>query len=157
MNKIPREVLDAVEDLYKTAAVDPREYPGVYIYWQGCGDSGGIDDIYFMSKKGVDFAKRTDDAPPRWNHRPDYKFEEHYACRMERGRWDNEPRLQPIAGNVRHELTIDQWVYEHFDVCEINDGGFAHCFIEMPHGKVWGSSYNWVQTEEQVRFDSYED
>ena len=110
-----------------------------------------------MSKKGVDFAKRTDDAPPRWNHRPDYKVEEHYACRMERNRWDDQPRLMPIAGNVRHELTIDQWVYQHFDVCEINDGGFAHCFIEMPHGKVWGSSYNWVQTEEQVRFDSYED
>ena len=80
-----------------------------------------------------------------------------YACET------YTPGMTPLLGsvlsvaNVRHELTIDEWVYRHFDVCEINDGGFAHCFIEMPHGKVWGSSYNWVQTEEQVRFDSYED
>lgn len=159
MNKIPREVLDAVEDLYKASQVDPREYPGVYIYWQGCGDSGGIDEIYFMTPEGVEYAKRNDDAPPRYNFRPEQanpaaKF---YACRLERGRYDDQERLQPIAGNHRHEMTIDEWVYSHFDVCEINDGGFAHCFIEMPHGKVWGNSYNWIQTEECVRHDSYED
>jgi hypothetical protein len=159
MNKIPREVLDAVEDLYKNSQVDPREYPGVYIYWQGCGDSGGIDDILFMSKDGLDFAKHNDECPPRYNFRPDtpYPIDKMYACRTERSNYDNMDRLVPIAGNHRHELTIDEWVYRHFDVCEINDGGFAHVFIEMPHGKVWGSSFNWVQTEEEVRFDRYED
>lgn len=159
MNKVPREVLDAVEDLYKNSQVDPREYPGVYIYWQGCGDSGGIDDILFLSKDGLDFAKRNDEAPPRWAGRANDPFpiEKMYACEMYTPGYDPTPRQRPICGNHRHELTIDQWVYQHFDVCEINDGGFAHCFIEMPHGKVWGNSYNWVQTEEQVRFDSYED
>jgi len=159
MNKIPREVLDAVEDLYKNSQVDPREYPGVYIYWQGCGDSGGIDDIHFLSKEGLEYAKRQDCAPPRWLSRNDGPNgpEKMYACHTVRNQWDNQERLVPIAGNHRHELTIDQWVYEHFDVCEINDGGFAHCFIEMPHGKVWGNSYNWVQTEEEVRYDRYED
>ena len=159
MNKIPREVLDAVEDLYKDSQVDPREYPGVYIYWQGCGDSGGIDDILFMSQDGLDYAKRNDECPPRYNFRPDtpYPIEKMYACHTVRNQYDNPDRLVPIAGNHRHELTIDQWVYQYFDVCEINDGGFAHCFIEMPHGKVWGNSYNWIQTEEEVRHDRYED
>ena len=158
MNKIPREVLDAVEDLYKNSQVDPREYPGVYIYWQGCGDSGGIDDIHFLSKDGLEYAKRQDCAPPRWLAGPnDNMPEKMYACEMYTPTYDPTPRQRPISANMRHELTIDQWVYQHFDVCEINDGGFAHCFIEMPHGKVWGNSYNWIQTEEEVRYDRYED
>ena len=159
MNKIPREVLDAVEDLYKNSQVDPREYPGVYIYWQGCGDSGGIDEIHFLSKKGLEYAKRQDCAPPRWlaQHAGDNPTEEMYACETYTTQYDSTQRQRPISANYRHELTIDQWVYQHFDVCEINDGGFAHCFIEMPHGKVWGNSYNWVQTEEEVRYDRYED
>ena len=159
MNKIPREVLDAVEDLYKNNQVDPREYPGVYIYWQGCGDSGGIDDILFMSKDGLNFAKHNDLCPPRYNFHRDtpYPIDKMYACHTVRNQYDNQDRLVPIAGNHRHELTLDEWVYNYFDVCEINDGGFAHVFIEMPHGKVWGNSYNWVQTEECIRHDSYED
>jgi len=158
MTKIPREVLDAVEDLYKNSQVDPREYPGMYIYWQGCGDSGGIDEILFLSKDGVDFAKRNDEAPPRWTARANDPFpvEKMYACSMESHPMGGVHH-RPIAGNHRHELTLDEWVYRHFDVCEINDGGFAHVFIEMPHGKVWGSSFDWVQTEQQKRFDRYED
>ena len=161
MNKIPREVLDAVEDLYKNSEVDPREYPGVYIYWQGCGDSGGIDEIHFLTKDGLDYAKRNDSAPPRWANQANtpLTIEKMYACETYTPRYDPSlpPRQRPISVNVRHELTIDEWVYRHFDVCEINDGGFAHCFIEMPHGKVWGNSFNWVQTEEEVRYDRYED
>ena len=159
MNKVPREVLDAVEDLYKNAQVDPREFPGIYIYWQGCGDSGGIDDILFLSKEGLAYAKAADQAPPRWAPRPNDPQgpEKMYACHMVQHSYMGEPRMTPICGNHRHELTIDEWVYRHFDVCEINDGGYAHVFIEMAHGKVWGNSYNWVQTEEEVRFDRYED
>jgi hypothetical protein len=159
MEKLPRKVLDAVEDLYKNNQVDPREYPGVYIYWQGCGDSGGIDDILFMSEDGLNYAKHNDQCPPRWQsggHGP-FPLEKMYACHTVRNRYDNQERLVPIDGNTHRDLTLDQWVYQHFDVCEINDGGFAHVFIEMPHGKVWGNSYNWVQTEEEVRFDRYED
>tara|TARA_R100001510_G_C7597234_1_gene164946 strand:+ start:47 stop:526 length:480 start_codon:yes stop_codon:yes gene_type:complete len=159
MKKLPREILDAVEDLYKNSQVDPREYPGVYIYWQGCGDSGGIDDILFMSEDGLNFAKHNDECPPRYNFRPDtaYPIDKMYACHTVRNRYNNQDQLVPIDGNTHRDITLDQWVYEHFDVCEINDGGFAHCFIEMPHGKVWGSSFNWVQTEQEVRFDRYED
>ena len=159
MHKVPREVLDAVEDLYKNSQIDPRQYPGVYIYWQGCGDSGGIDDIHFLSKDGLDYAKRHDCAPPRWLTQLNDANgpEKMYACETYSTPYDSTIRQRPISANVRHELTIDQWVYEHFEVCEINDGGFAHCFIEMPHGKVWGNSYNWVQTEEEVRYDRYED
>jgi hypothetical protein len=156
MEKLPRKVLDAVEDLYKNNQVDPREYPGVYIYWQGCGDSGGIDDILFMTAHGVNYAKLNDACPPGFNGFL-HPVEKMYACHTVRNRYDNQERLVPIDGNTHRDLTLDEWVYQHFDVCEVNDGGFAHCFIEMPHGKVWGSSYNWVQTEEQVRFDSYED
>lgn len=153
MKKIPRKVLDAVEDLYKNSQVDPREYPGVYIYWQGCGDSGGIDDILFMTPHGLNYAKLNDECPPRYNE----FISKNYACHTVRNQYDNRERVVPIAGNHRHELTLDEWVYQHFDVCEINDGGFAHVFIEMPHGKVWGNSYNWIQTEQEVRFDHYED
>ena len=156
MEKLPRKVLDAVEDLYKNNQVDPREYPGVYIYWQGCGDSGGIDDILFMTAHGVNYAKLNDACPPRFNDFL-HPVEKMYACHTVRNRYDNQERLVPIDGNTHRDLTLDQWVYQHFDVCEINDGGFAHVFIEMPHGKVWGNSYNWVQTEEEVRFDRYED
>ena len=154
MNKIPREVLDAVEDLYKNSQVDPREYPGVYINWQGCGDSGGIDTIHFMTAHGLNYAKLNDAPPPTYP-----EFSKMYACETYTPTYDptSTPRQRPICANVRHEMTIDEWVYRHFDVCEINDGGFAHCFIEMPHGKVWGNSFNWVQTEEEVRYDRYED
>ena len=154
MNKIPREVLDAVEDLYKNSEVDPREYPGVYIYWTGCGDSGGVDHIHFLSPHGLNYAKLNDAPPPSYD-----EFCKMYACETYTPVYnpDLPPRQRPIFANVRHELTIDEWVYRYFDVCEINDGGFAHCFIEMPHGKVWGNSYNWVQTEECIRHDRYED
>jgi len=156
MEKIPRNILDAVEDIYKNSEVDPREYPGVYIYWQGCGDSGGIDDISFLSKEGLDFVKQNNYAPMRWAH--DMKdVQQHWACRVQQGRYQAEPSMQVVSGDDRQGYDLDQWVYEHFDVCEINDGGFAHCFIEMPHGKVWGNSYNWVQTEELIRDDRYED
>ena len=96
MNKIPREVLDAVEDLYKASQVDPREYPGVYIYWQGCGDSGGIDDILFMTEDGLNFAKHNDECPPRYNFRPDtpYPIDKMYACHTVRNQYDTQDRTR---------------------------------------------------------------
>jgi hypothetical protein len=158
MTSLPREVLDAVEDLYKNQNLDPREYPGIYIYWQGCGDSGGIDDLMFLTPKGLQWAKDLNECPPRWTSpKSQDQVEDFYACETVQQRYDPTPRTLPVQGNHRHDITIDEWVYKYFDVCEINDGGFAHVFIEMPFGKVWGNSYNWVQTEEEILTMEYED
>lgn len=137
--------MDSVEDVYKRSSLSPRDYPGLMIQWSGCGDSGGIEDIYFLTPAGLQEAK---------THNPEngvafsaYQTGESndlYFARTELP--ENGVRVH-VNGAHPHQAgrdySLDQWVYEKFHLCEINDGSHATVFIEMPRGNVWGQAYHW--------------
>jgi len=158
MTKLPRNILDEIEDLYKNLQLDSRQYPGIHIFWQGCGDSGGIEEFNFLTPLGLQYVKDRGGAPPSYAYRDesptpkDYYYTEHRPATPH-----SIARYIVYSADMRHNLDIDQWVYNAFDVCEINDGGYAHCFIELPMGNVWGESYDYVQEEHLKVSMSYGD
>lgn len=160
MIKIPREILDALEDIYKNNNVDPREYPGVHIHWQGCGDSGGIEECHFLTNEGLKYCKQRGAAPPTWVWRNDddsTPTRTYYKVTTAPTHDPSITREIVFGADTGHEYVVDEWVYRTFDVCEINEGGYADCFIEMPFGNCWGSSYQWVQEEHLNVSMAYED
>ena len=158
MTKLPRNILDEIEDLYKNLRLDPRQYPGIHIFWQGCGDSGGIEELNFLTPLGLQYVKDRGYAPPTYVPQPadtspkDYYYTEHRPATPH-----SREREVVYTANMQHGMDIDQWVYNTFDLCEINDGGYAHCFIELPIGNVWGESYDYVQEEHLKVSMSYGD
>jgi len=158
MTKLPRNILDEIEDLYKNLRLDPRQYPGIHIFWQGCGDSGGIEEFNFLTPKGLQYVKDKGYAPPTYTYRNnDYLPIDHYYMEHRPLTSHSPARAVVYSADMRHNLDIDQWVYNTFDLCEINDGGYAHCFIELPIGNVWGESYDYVQEEHLKVSMSYGD
>ena len=159
MERIPRKVLDALEDLYKRHSISPRDYPGVHIHWQGCGDDGGIDEITFLSPIGIQYAKTYSTAPPAYSFKRNGSSvsPSEYYYTKERAGHDNIMRDTVFSVDEENDYTIGKFIYERFGVCEINDGGYAHVFIEMPHGNIWGESWDWVTEERSNTCVSYED
>lgn len=145
MERIPREILDTLEDLYKTHSVSPRDFPGVHIHWQGCGDSGGIEEINFLTPQGVKYSKQYGSAPPIYQTGENGPGT-YYLVKPKQGH-DGITRNSVVYVGEGNDYTLGQFIYERFDVCEINDGGYAHAFIEMPQGKMWGESWDWVHEE----------
>jgi len=146
-----------LEDLYKNHSASPRDYPGIYIHWQGCGDSGGIEEINFLTSDGIKYVKDTGSSPPRYTTRDhETKLKQHYhtTLRNDLGRsaYDHVTYVERP-----NDYELDKWIYERWDLCEINDGSYAHIFIEMPFGKAWGESYDWIQSEELNTSIAYED
>lgn len=159
MERIPRAILNTLEDLYKRYSVSPRDYPGVHIHWQGCGDSGGIEEMHFLTPEGIKFCKENDAAPPSYliGERDPSKY---YYTQKRTGidfNGNNTEREYTVDIEEGNDYTLGQFIYERFSVCEVNDGGYAHAFIEMPHGKMWGESWDYVSEERINTSMAYED
>ena len=156
--KLPAEIVEEIEILQKSSNVDPREYPGIVIKWQGCGDSGGIESMNFLTPLGLDYIKKHHCAPTTWQMR-------HYNAHNEpladipaiKDHYHTHPdtdhrnlainRVTCATTNNRDIQALSQWVYEQWNLCEINDGGYGHIFIEVPFRKAWGESFDYVQEE----------
>ena len=138
----------------KRAELDPRDYSAIHIHWSGCGDSGGIEDINPMNTDGLEYAKKHNAAPPTYGPEA-----QKYYPHMNRVDGNGNSYTSTVNLNrVRQsDYELDQWVYEAFDLCEINDGSYAHIFIDMTTRKVWGSSYNWVMDEVENIVIDHED
>lgn len=145
--KLPRELMDTVEDIYKNSSLSPRDYPGLMVQWSGCGDSGGVEDIYFLTPAGLKEAKTHDpeNGRPFSSYHTDEKNELYFARHRLPGR-DFSQHVNGAVGD-RRDYSLDAWVYKKFNLCEINDGSYATVFIEMPRGNVWGQSYHWETHE----------
>ena len=153
--KLPIHLQQVLLDTMKTAELDPRQYPVVHIYWSGCGDTGGIENIYALTQEGKETVIENGYLPgygePKW-----------VACTVITREGANVPTTfhrQVDLNDLRHNPTyeLDQWVYEKFDLCEVNDGGYGNIYIDLATRKAWGTSYNWVQ-EDVLNVDvAYED
>lgn len=153
MERIPRNILETLEDLYKRYSASPRDFPGVHIHWQGCGDSGGIEEITFLTREGVDYVKYHGSAPPSFM----YDKPVNYYYTKETPGHDGITRNRVVSADEGNDYTLGQFVYERFNICEVNEGGYAHVFIEMPQGKMWGESWDYVQTEQSNTCMYHED
>ena len=156
MERIPREILNTLEDLYKRHSVSPRDFPGVHIHWQGCGDSGGIEEITFLTPQGVQYVKQYNHAPPAYQTGEKGGPSQYYLTKPQQGR-DGITRDTVVHVGEDNDYTLGEFIYNRFDVCEINDGGYAHVFIELPHGKMWGESWDWIHEERINTSVAYED
>lgn len=154
MKTIPRQHHETLVMLMKRADLDPRDYPAVHIHWTGCGDSGGIEDINPMTPAGLEVAQKHNQQPAMYhNDGIDY-----YAThRRTDGNGMGFTCCINLNQHRRGDWELDQWVYEAFDLCEINDGSYAHIFIDMATRKVWGASYNWVMDEVENVVIDHED
>lgn len=153
--KLPINLQQALLDAMKSAELDPREYPVIHIYWSGCGDSGGIEDIYALTQKGKE-------KVIEHGVLPSYGEADLVACTVITREGANIPtkwNRQINLNEHRHSRTydLDQWVYEKFDLCEINDGGYGNIYIDLATRKAWGTSYNWVQEDVLNVEVAYED
>ena len=157
MERIPRAILDTLEDLYKRHSVSPRDFPGVHIHWQGCGDSGGIEEIVFLTPQGVQYTKQYETAPPAYHTGQDNNGPSQYYLTKPRQGHDGITRNAVVHVGEDNDYTLGEYIYNRFDVCEINEGGYAHVFIEMPHGKIWGKSWDWIHEESINTSLTYED
>jgi hypothetical protein len=158
MLRLPKDLKDLLGDIFKEAGIGFRNFPGVHIHWQGCGDSGGIEDFTALTQAGIDYAKAHGCAPPTWRRKDASSNDpidlEYYARIPGDIGMGNYRATLPLRERGRYELS--EWVYNKFNLCEINDGGYGHIFIEMPFGKVWGESYDWVQEEVSNTLIDYE-
>ena len=150
-------LMPILEDLYKNHYASPRDFPCIHIHWQGCGDSGGIEEINLLTAEGLQYIKEKDYLPPRYYHEGAEPQLKKY--------WHTSPR-NVIGRSAYHHITyierpsdyeLDKWIYERWGLCEINDGSYAHIYIEMPLGRAWGDSYDWIQSEELNTSVSHED
>lgn len=153
--KLPIPLQQGLLDAMKSAQLDPRNYPVIHIYWSGCGDSGGIEDIYALTQKGKE-------KVIEHGHLPSYGEPELVATTVIHREGANVPTQwyrQINLNEHRHSPTydLDQWVYEKFDLCEINDGGYGNIYIDLATRKAWGKSYNWVQEDVLNVEVAYED
>lgn len=153
--KLPIPLQQALLDAMKSADLDPRQYPVVHIYWSGCGDSGGIEDIHALTQKGKEQVIEN-------GHLESYGLPELAACTVitREGaniptKWYRQVNLNDHRQSPNYDL--DQWVYEKFDLCEVNDGGYGNIYIDLATRKAWGTSYNWVQEDELNVEIAYED
>jgi hypothetical protein len=153
--KIPLEILEAIELIQKTSNVDPREYPGISIKWIGCGDSGGIEDLNFLTPLGLEYVKRHHCAPATWQMRATREFKNQAAPTVLKDYYHATPiknshvasRETVTCGTNSDISALSQWVYEQWDLCETDDGSYGNIFIEVPFRKAWGESFDYVQEE----------
>lgn len=145
--------------LMKQADLDPREYPAIHIHWQGCGDSGGIEDINPMTPLGLEYSRKHNAEPQSMDYTT-HKPVVHFA-QVSRP-YTHDP-LRTYTQRItltdfrRGDYDLDKWVYDNWGVCEINEGGYAHVFVDMATRKVWGESHDWI-TEDRLNLSiNYED
>ena len=163
MEKIPREILDLIEDLYKRVDIDPRVYPIIQAKWNGCGDSGGLEEIHFLSVAGAAKLKSTVGAynPPETygEHAHEYWHGEKQERQNIHGPGAIPMYWYRLTNGVNHLIGYEfsQYIYEKFDLCEINDGSHCTAYIEMPHGNIWGGAWHWEMQEIDGTQIEYED
>jgi hypothetical protein len=153
--KLPIQLQQNLLDTMKSAQLDPRKYPVIQIHWSGCGDDGGIEDIFALTQQGKE-------TVIEHGHLPDYGKEEHVACTVQTRRGMVPPRTFNVQVNLNehrhgHNYELDRWVYDKFDLCEVNEGGYGNIYVDLATRKVWGQSYNWVTEDVENVIIYYED
>lgn len=140
----------------KTSRLDPRKYPVIHVYWSGCGDDGGIEEIHALTQAGKEQVIQE-------GHLSDYGKEEWVACNT----YTRESfRGTPVTFNAQINLLenrtggnyeLDRWIYDKFNLCEVNDGSYGNIYVDLATRKTWGRSYNWV-TDDVLNVEKrYED
>lgn len=153
--KLPIPLQQGLLDTMKAAQLDPREYPVIHIYWSGCGDSGGIEDIYALTNVGKE-------KVIKHGCLPEYGQSEDVATTAITRQGGPVPRTFNTQVNLNPhrrdpQYALDQWVYKTFNLCEINDGGYGNIYVDLGTRKVWGTSYDWVTEDVENTNVEYED
>lgn len=142
---LPPNLRDLLDDFYKEHQIEKRDYPGIYVYWHGMGDDGGINEINLLTPAGFNYVKETTCNPAHENN--NMQSSEYYLLESTpRKKWDGTDMyiVRNFAEFHRTDYSIDEWLYRTFDLCEVNDGSFANIYIDAQTGQVWGEAEHYV-------------
>jgi hypothetical protein len=144
--RMPSNIRNLIDDFYKNNQIDKRDYPLIYVHWHGMGDNGGIEEINLLTVEGYSYVIETTCNPA--NNSRDTQTSKY--CLMDpvlRTSWDNKNVyvIRNFQEFHRDSYAIDEWLYTTFELCEINDGSFAHIYIDALTGQVWGEAEHYVQ------------
>lgn len=144
--RMPSNILDLIDDFYKNNQIDKRDYPLIYVYWHGMGDNGGIAEINLLTVEGYQYLIETTCNPA--HHTSDTLTSRYYLMDpVLRTSWSNQNVyvVQNFGEFHRDSYIIDEWLYTTFKLSEINDGSYAHMYIDAQTGQVWGAAEHYVQ------------
>jgi hypothetical protein len=160
MQKIPKALNTIINECYTQSRISPTDFPVIDIRYHGCGDSGGIESVMFLTHEGAKLAhmNKVPGAWPKEDMKKFYATTTHsYVISADKSTTSTVPLEADLSDRqvASNWYQIEKWIYEKFGLCEINDGCMADIFVSQPLGNVWGRRTDFV-TEEHVTEFPYE-